>query len=95
MAKITRNFTVEELEEEYDLPWNAVYEDTVDKRRWYSVVELVFLADDGKHYMVDYMDPATENQESQDRWEDSRGYVQAIQVEPIEVIAIEWRPVNA
>ena len=95
MANITRKFTVEELEEVYDLPYDAVYEDTVDKRRWYSVMELVFLADDGKHYMVDYMDPATEMQEGQERWdEDSQGLVEAILVEPKEVTTIEWRPVN-
>lgn len=94
MATVTRNFTVEELEEKYDLPWNPIYEETVDKRRWYSVLELVFLADDGKHYMVDYMDPATEMQDGQDRWEDSRGYVEAIQVEPIEVITVKWESVN-
>lgn len=94
MATITRNFTVEELEEEYDLPWGAIYEETVDKRRWYSVLELVFLADDGKHYMVDYMDPATEMQDGQDRWEDSRGYVEATQVEPVEVTTIAWEAVN-
>jgi hypothetical protein len=93
---ITRKFTVEELEEEYDLPYGAVYEDTVDKRRWYSVLELVFLADDGKHYMVDYMDPATEQQEGQERWyEDSQGLVEAILVEPKEVITVQWVAVNA
>lgn len=96
MATITRKFTVEELEETYDLPYGAVYEDTVDKRRWYSVMELVFLADDDKHYMVDYMDPATEMQEGQERWdEDSKGLVEAILVEPVEVTTIQWKAVNA
>lgn len=94
MANVIRNFTVEELEEEYDLPWAALHEETVDKRRWYSVLELVFKADDGNHYMVDYMDPATEMQDGQDRWEDSRGYVEAIQVEPVEVVTVEWRGVS-
>lgn len=94
MANVTRNFTVEELEEEYDLPYGAVYEDTVDKRRWYSVLELVFLADDGKHYMVDYMDPATEQQEGQDRWDDYKGYVEAVLVEPVEVVTVNWQAVN-
>jgi len=95
MAHVTRKFTVEELEEVYDLPYEAIYQDTVDKRRWYSVVELVFLADDEKHYMVDYMDPATEVQEGQERWdEDSKGFVEAILVEPIEVKTIEWQPVH-
>lgn len=94
MASVTRKFTVEELEEDYDLPWNPVYEDTIDKRRWYSVLELVFKADDGKHYMVYYMEPATEMQESQDRWEDSRGYVEAVEVEPVQVMTTEWRAIN-
>ena len=95
MAHVTRKFTVEELEEVYDLPYEAIYQDTVDKRRRYSVVELVFLADDEKHYMVDYMDPATEVQEGQERWdEDSKGFVEAILVEPIEVKTIEWQPVH-
>ena len=95
MAHVTRKFTVEELEEVYDLPYEAIHQDTVDKRRWYSVVELVFLADDEKHYMVDYMDPATEMQEGQERWdEDSKGFVEAILVEPVEVKTIEWQPVH-
>jgi len=94
MAPITRNFTVEELEEQYDLPWGAIHEETVDKRRWYSVLELVFLADDGNHYMVDYMDPATEMQDGQDRWEDSRGYVEATQVHPVEITTVAWEAVS-
>lgn len=94
MAFVTRKFTVEELEEKYDLPWNPIYEETIDKRRWYSVVELVFKADDGLHYTVYYMDPATEMQDGQDRWEDSRGYVEGIQVEPVEVVTVKWEAIK-
>jgi len=94
MATVTRNFTVEELEEDYDLPYGAVYEETIDKRRWYSVLELVFKADDDKYYMVDYMDPATEMQEGQDRWDDYSGHVEATLVEPIEVVTVKWQAVN-
>jgi hypothetical protein len=96
MAIIIREFTVEELEEEYDLPYDAVSNEELDKHRWYTVRELVFKADDGFFYEVSYMDPATEMQEGQDRWdEDHRGKVEAIRVEAKEVTAVEWVPVHA
>jgi hypothetical protein len=93
LAKVIRKFSVEDLEEEYELPWEALANWELDKHRWYTWRELIFLADDGKHYAVDYMDPATENQEGQDCWEDTRGYVEAVQVEPKEVTTIKWVPV--
>lgn len=97
MAYIKRNFTVEELEEEYELPWNAISNEEYDKRRWYTVRLLVFKADDGFHYEVDYMDPATENQEGQERWNEDykTGKVEAIRVEEVEIVTTKWEYVNA
>lgn len=98
MANITRSFTVEELEEDYDLPYGDVlFFERVDKHRWYTICEVVFRADDGLTYMVDYMDPATEMQEGQDRWyidnyQDNT--VAAVQVEPIKVTTVKWQAID-
>ena len=92
MAVITREFTIEELEEEYDLPYGAVSDVEFDKHRWYTVRTLVFKADDGFHYEVDYMDPATEMQEGQDRWDYDykTGLVSAVRVVEEEVVTTKW-----
>ena len=98
MAKVTRQFTIEELEEEYDLPYGG-YElsfKRIDKHRWYTICEVVFKADDGLTYMVDYLEPATEMQEGQDRWpidNYTNETVLGIQVEPQEIITTKWVPV--
>lgn len=96
MAVIIREFSIEDLEEEYDLPYEAVSNEEFDKHRWYTVRTLVFKADDGHHYEVGYMDPATEMQEGQDRWDYDykTGLVSAIRVEAKEVTTIEWVPVS-
>ena len=96
MAKVYRDFSIEELEEDYDLPYGDVISfERGDKHRWYTWCEVVFKAKDGNTYMVDYMEPATEMQEGQDRWYESNpGHVTATQVEPVEVTTIEWRPVD-
>lgn len=97
MAKIVREFTVEELEEVYDLPWNAVSNEEDYKARWYTGRIVVFKADDDLHYEVYYMDPATEMQEGQDRWNIDnyeRNTVTAYRVEPVEVTVTKWDYVN-
>lgn len=96
MAVIIREFSIEDLEEEYDLPYESVSNEEFDKHRWYTVRTLVFKADDGYHYEVGYMDPATEMQEGQDRWDYDykTGLVSAIRVEAKEVTTIEWVPVS-
>lgn len=92
MVHIIRNFSVEELEEKYDLPWDAVARETIDKHRWYSVEDLVFLADDGYHYLVSYMDPATEMQDGQERWFDDP--MPATRVELVPVMQEIWCPIE-
>ncbi len=96
MAVIIREFSIEDLEEEYDLPYGAVSNVEFDKHRWYTVRELVFKADDGYFYEVGYMDPATEMQEGQDRWDYDykTGLVPAIRVEEVEVVTTKWVPVH-
>lgn len=98
MANITREFTVEELEEDYDLPYGGeISFERIDKHRWYTVCEVVFQADDGLTYMVDYLDPATEMQEGQDRWpihSYTNNTVLGIRVEPKEITVTKWVPVN-
>jgi hypothetical protein len=98
LPKVTREFTVEELEEEYDLPYSGeeLSFERIDKHRWYTVCEVVFKADDGLTYMVDYLDPATEMQDGQDRWpidNYKNNSVNAVQVEPKEVTTTKWVPV--
>lgn len=97
MAVNIREFSIEELEEEYDLPYEAISNVEFDKHRWYTVRELVFKADDGLFYEVSYMDPATENQEGQDTWDYDykTGLVSAVQVEEVKVVTSKWVPVNA
>lgn len=93
MAKVIRTFTVEELEEDYDLPYAAVSNEEDYKARWYTGRTLVFKADDGLHYEVYYMDPATEMQEDQDRWNIENykeNTVNAYRVEPVEVKTVRW-----
>lgn len=92
MANVTRKFSVEELEEDYDLPWGAVSDEVADKHRWYTIHELVFKADDGHHYEVNYMDPATEMQEGQDRWFDDP--MTAVKVVEKEVVTKVWVPAD-
>lgn len=88
MAQITRKFSVEDLEEKYELPWNAVARETIDKRRWYSVDDVVFRADDGYYYLVQYCDPATEMQDGQDRWWNDP--MTATRVELVPVVQEIW-----
>ena len=91
MKNVYRDFTVEDLEEKYDLPYEAVSDEEVDKHRWYTTRDLVFKAEDGNFYAVIYMDPATEMQEDQDRWDtNSHGVVTGIQVEEKEVTTTKW-----
>lgn len=88
MAKITKDFSIEELEEEYDLPWNAISNTEEDQHRWFTVRELIFKAKDGNYWLVHYMDPASEMQEGQDRW--MYDPMPAVKVEKRQVIREEW-----
>lgn len=88
-----RKFSVEELEEKYGLPYeDAISFKRADKHRWYTVCEVVFQADDGLFYMVDYLEPASENQEGQDRWWNDP--MSATQVEKVPVQTYKWVPVE-
>ena len=94
MSRVLRDFSIEDLEEEYDLPFGGETSfKRGDKHRWYTICEVVFKAKDGNYYMVDYMEPASEMQEGQDRWFDHDGFVTGTQVEPKEVTTIKWVPV--
>jgi hypothetical protein len=96
-SRVARQFTIEELEEEYDLPYGGELSfERIDKHRWYTICEVVFRADDGLTYMVDYMEPATEQQEGQDRWfidNYTNETVLGIRVEPKEITTTKWVPV--
>lgn len=92
----TRTFTHDELED-LELNWSTGGAPIVQctprhKRRWYTVMRIVF-EHDGAFWQIDRMDPATEMQEGQDRWESDP--VVATQVEPYEATVIRYRPVSA
>lgn len=101
MTKLTRTFTVAELEaigvpfECGVLPHFATELDDqlVDTRRWVSVHQLVFRApDDGKVYAVHYEQGLTENQEDSPPFHGDE--VTATAMEQREVTVIRWLPVE-
>jgi hypothetical protein len=87
----TRIFTEDELDE-FDIgPWNAVSFEPVEKHRWYTVHDMIF-EHEGKHWLVSYMDPATEMQDGQERYFDP-DRIEAVEVHEVEVITKKWMPV--
>lgn len=65
----------------------------VDTRRWESTHEMVFRApDDGKAYRICYQQGLTEYQDC-DTWFDE-DLIEAIEVEPREVVVTHWTPVG-
>jgi hypothetical protein len=66
-----------------------------DTTRWSNVYEFVFRApDDGKAYRVYYDWPATEMQEGGvDLW-DYENRIKAVEVEQVQVVTTEWKPVK-
>lgn len=95
MASVTRGFSHDELEE-LGLDWKrsgppVIECETIDKRRWYSVMRIVF-RHDGAFWQINRSDPATEMQEGQDIWIDDP--VKAVQVEPYEATVTKYRPVE-
>lgn len=96
MATTTRTFTVAELEElqlDYlDSGAPIVQCEAYDKRRWYTVMRIVF-EHDSALWQIERMDPNSEIQEGQDKW--SSDPVVATQVEAYEVPVTKYRAVNA
>lgn len=90
----SRNFTLDELED-LDVPWTNESYDRIDKRRWYTVIEVVFKHED-KFYRGEYMEPATEMQEMDmaDRWNTQPdGTVTFTEVKQVPVTTIGWEQV--
>lgn len=96
--KVTRSFTVEEIEDiEPDYGPNHIgWGDVFEEHRWYTDRELIF-GFEGQYWLVIYSDPATETQEDQSRWyhygED--GPIEAVAVELKEVVVQKWEPIDA
>lgn len=86
----TRIFTEAELDEHDIGPWSAVAFIPGDKHRWYTVHEMIF-EHEGRHWSVSYMDPATENQDGQDRYNDPDNIV-ATEVHKVPVTVEQWKP---
>lgn len=92
MAKklVTRTFTRDELEE-LDVPYTTVHTKFLHSSRWANHYEAVFEFE-GKHYMVQYQDPATEAQEGGiDYWYDEND-IEAVEVVLLPVVKHEWMP---
>jgi hypothetical protein len=98
----TRVFTRDELEE-IGVPFECggdegtaeeLYDELYDTTRWHHIYEFVFRApDDGKAYRVYYQSGATEMQDT-DLW-NYENKITAIEVELVEVVTTEWKPVKA
>jgi hypothetical protein len=66
-----------------------------DTTRWTNVYEFVFRApDDGKAYRVYYEVGASDSQDDVDPW-DYEDKIRATEVELVEVVTTEWKPVKA
>lgn len=94
----TRTFTVAELNGLDVGPWNCTENYEGEAHRWYTVRHLVF-EHEGAHWMVDYLDPASEIQEDQARWDmstnDAPGAeVTAVQVERVPRVVERFEPVD-
>ena len=84
----TWHLTEEEIEE-LDLPWSCTDKETVEEHRWYDVVSGVFRTADGKYWRINWCDPASEQQEDIDPFDD---YVEPIATEVVqkEVLVFKW-----
>ena len=93
----TRQFTPEQLDHEIDLypgSDSCLANIEGEAHRWYRVRHLVFKYE-GLYWSVEYHEPASEDQEDQDRW--STGLdrtVTAVQVRETNVLAKAWVPVD-
>lgn len=87
---ITKNFDREYLEE-IGLPYNALFQQDLEERRWGTMVRCVF-QHEGKLWAVDWYRPATEMQEGQDDWDD-QDPVPGYRVAPQPHITVSWEPV--
>lgn len=99
----TRTFTRDQLQRigvpyecgEFDGSAEKLHDELYDTTRWSNVYEFVFRApDDDKTYRVYYDVPATEQQEGGvDLW-DWENDIKATEVELVEVVTTEWKPVK-
>jgi hypothetical protein len=90
MAKVTREFTREFMEEN-DYPYELTDIKHIEDRRWYSTWTGVFEFE-GKNYRVLYLNPATEMQE-EDPWNDCDVIV-ATEVVKLPVVRYDWIEVD-
>lgn len=86
---VTRTFTRDFMEEN-DYPWELSSKTFLDDSRWALHYEGVFEFE-GKHYMVQYQEGATEYQEGEDPWyhEDE---IEATEVVWLPVVEHKWVP---
>lgn len=101
MPKITRTFTVAELDE-IGVPFELDADDQcaqeiqirhIESRRWVALKELIFRhPGDGLAYAIRFQEPLTEEQECSPFLGDT---VKAIVVEQREVTVTKWLPVEA
>jgi len=87
---ITRTFHRDELED-LEVPYEVIHTNFLHTSRWANHYEVVFEYE-GKFYMVQYQEPATEDQEDGiDFWYDEEN-VQAVEVSLLPVVKYEWTP---
>lgn len=98
MARLTRSFTVAELEEigvPFDLPEELeVADDQVSSARWYETRRCLF-RHEGRVWAVRYRQGLTEEQEIEPFEHYSGGVVPATAMEERQVTVTRWLPVEA
>jgi hypothetical protein len=90
MAKVTREFTREFMEEN-DYPYELTDIEHIEDRRWYSIRTGVFEFE-GKNYLVSFTEPATEMQE-EDPW-NYDDVIVATEVVKLPVVRYDWIEVD-
>lgn len=87
----TQFFTRAQLDE-LDVTYENLHREIVTTNRWSNTVEVVF-EHDGRHWQVEFEEPATEMQEGQDVWS-GRDEIQAVEVHQMPVTVTAWQPVT-
>ncbi len=95
----SRTFTIDELEE-LEVMWDNVLKEGHGARRWSESFDVVFLADDGKHYLVTVEEGLTENQDyyGEERYPDRDYETKTVECPEVElyteqVPVTKWRKV--
>jgi hypothetical protein len=96
---MSRTFTIDELED-LDVRWDNVLKEGHGARRWSENFDVVFLADDGKHYLVTVEEGLTEYQDycGEERYPDRDYETNTVVCPEVElymeqVLVSKWRKV--